>query len=293
MPPGKEADSNPKGFHESASPQVRDVGEAANWRSNPLSSAEALTRVVVKCGCLNPLFEAPWVTTDIFKMDWLHAADQGVAADFIGNLFFHFVDQFPGDTKEERYNALFAQADDYYEAENVQDRLDCLKPTSVEHKNSGMKLRCSAAKCRKLVPFAFQLAQELCNKDDPVEEALYWAAFHLNECYKALSASMPPAACTAALKQHSTKFALQYVSLHDHCYPNDNRLFRIKPKLHFFLHLCSDGGDPAKHWCYRDEDFGGSVARVARRRGGLLKVAATSKRVLESLQLQAPRISIR
>ena len=32
--------------------------------------------------------------------------------------------------------------------------------------------------------------------------------------------------------------------------------------------LCASGGDPAKHWNYRDEDFGGAVAHFGRRRGG-------------------------
>ena len=97
----------------------------------------------------------------------------------------------------------------------------------------------------------------------------------------------------AELKEHSIKFALQYVGLHDVLNPGDDRLFRIKPKLHFFLHLCSDGGNPAMHWCYRDEDFGGSVAKAARRRGGMRKPSSTSMRVLTLLKISNPRISVR
>ena len=43
--------------------------------------------------------------------------------------------------------------------------------------------------------------------------------------------------------------------------------FRCKPKLHMFLELAFGGGEPAKHWNYRDEDFGGSVAAFGKRRG--------------------------
>ena len=100
---------------------------------------------------------------------------EGIVADFIGNEFHYFESQFPGANKDERYNALFQDIQQYYEDEGVQDRMDCLKPTFIE-KRQGMKLRCSAAKCRKLVPFAFKLAQELCDLSNPVEEAIYKAA---------------------------------------------------------------------------------------------------------------------
>ena len=254
-----------------------------------------MARLIARNGWANPLLEAPWVKTRIFKMDWLHAADQGITADFIGNLLFYFHSQFPGqgnapERKVEQYNGLWSEIQSYYEDEDVQDRLDCLKSTFIEGRN-GMKLRCSAAKCRKLVPFALRLATEMCDMSNPVEEALYKAAFHLNEVYGALSSSCPEA--DAVMREHSVKFALQYVALHDHLNGDDARLFRIKPKLHFFLHLCSDGGHPARHWCYRDEDFGGSVAKAARRRGGMRKASATSWRVLTGLKIGNPRISVR
>lgn len=154
-----------------------------------------------------------------------------------------------------------------------------------------MKLRASAAKVRKLVPYVYGLCQELADAEDPVEEAMCTAAKHLNACYESLSSSQE--AATADLKTHSIKFALQYVALHDRLNASDDRVFRIKPKMHFFLHLCSDGGNPAKHWCYRDEDFGGSIAKVAHRRGGLDKPQSLSNRVLSALNIRNGRISIR
>ncbi len=46
------------------------------------------------------------------------------------------------------------------------------------------------------------------------------------------------------------------------------------------------------HWCYRDEDFGGSIAKAARRRGGQRNPTATSDRVLMSMAIGAPRVAI-
>ena len=249
-----------------------------------------IAKVVERRGVLNPIFEAPWVKTTIFKMDWLHAADQGITADFIGNVISYFEGFFPGCDKKARYNAVMGEIQQYYEDEDVPDRLDCLKPTFIESRQ-GMKLRTSAAKCRKLVPFVLRLAEELCDLSNPVEEAIYKAAYSLNLVYGALSSRCPDA--KTDMKEHSIKFATQYVALHDHLNGDDDRLWRIKPKLHFFLHLCSDGGDPSKHWCYRDEDFGGSVAKAARRRGGMSRPMTTSYRVLQLMNIGTPRISIR
>jgi len=223
-------------------------------------------------------------------MDWLHATDQGVAADFVGNVFYQLVDHMVGDTKEERYNALFRMIAAWYPEAEVDDRMDCLKPTFVE-KRQGMKLRTSGAKLRAIVPFCAQLCDELCDLSNPVEDAMHRAAHHLASTYDALSSSCEGAA--EKMKEESLAFARQYIALHDHLYPDDERLFRLKPKLHFFLHLCLDGGNPAKHWCYRDESFGGTVAHIAHRRGGLASPTATSEQVLKCLAMGTPRVSIR
>ena len=39
---------------------------------------------------------APGVKSHIFKIDWLHALDQGTAADFIGNLFWLLLGKMEG-----------------------------------------------------------------------------------------------------------------------------------------------------------------------------------------------------
>ena len=222
-------------------------------------------------------------------MDWLHAADQGITADLIGNVFLQLLDRFPGATTKEQCAGLWHDIMQFYDTNDVQDRLDTLLLTHFQARQ-GMKLRCSAAKCRRLVPYVCQLASELCDPSNPIDEAIIKATFHLNEVYKCLSAETHDA---EAMKRHSIRFASQYVALHDQLNGSDDRVFRIKPKMHFFLHLCSDGGRPSQHWCYRDEDFGASVAKAARRRGGLLKPRATSLRVLNCMRVGTPRISIR
>ena len=68
--------------------------------------------------------------------------------------------------------------------------------------------------------------------------------------------------------------------------------WKVKPKLHLFLELCSDGSQPSKTWTYRDEDWGGSVARMARRRGCVLTLPSFSSAILERFKMQQPIVRL-
>ena len=140
------------------------------------------------------------------------------------------------------------------------------------------------------MPFVWQLAEEILDTRIPKQSAMRQAAYHLNEVYSALAANHPSP--EASMKEHGIKFAIQYVALHDHCNPADDKAWRIKPKLHLFLHITSDSSLPRLTWTYRDEDFGGSVARMARRRGGCLNCAATSATVLQKFKISNPNIRL-
>ncbi len=90
-------------------------------------------------GKVNPLLTAPWVTTKIFRMDWLHVADIGVTADFIGN-FFHEVEHlFPGASKKERCASIYEVLLKFYDDTGQDDRFDCLLPTFFDSENKAYK----------------------------------------------------------------------------------------------------------------------------------------------------------
>ena len=141
------------------------------------------------------------------------------------------------------------------------------------------------------MPFVWQLAQEMLDIRVPKHAAMRQAAFHLHEVYNALSAGHPDPCATMA--EHGIKFAIQYVGLHDYLNAADSKAWRIKPKLHLFLHITSDTSLPRLTWTYRDEDFGGSVARMARRRGNLLACGSTSSTCLARFKMANPCIRIR
>ena len=100
------------------------------------------------------MFQVPWVTADIFRIDWLRCEDQGISADFLGNLFLMLQAKLPGANIKERTRQLWLKIVAFYEANDVEARLTGLVHTTFKQDNKKPKLRCSAAQCLALVPFA-------------------------------------------------------------------------------------------------------------------------------------------
>lgn len=272
---------------------LRDVDADAAWRTERLTHWDVIHKIRLNGAPVSPLFSAPWVKTAIFRPDWLHAVDQGVAADFAGNVFWHLVKEgglLPGNTQKERCKNLWMRVQEFYDANQVGDRLQNLTIGMLRGKSGAPKLRSSAAACRALVPFLRSLLSQagLLDATNNVHTAMRAAAVELNECYQALSSNS--IFWEDILRVSSRKFAAQYVAL-ERAHLGEN-VWRVKPKMHLFLELCSDGSRPAMFWTYRDEDFGGSCAAWARRRGGLLRASATSENLLSRFKMKSsvPRL---
>ena len=60
------------------------------------------------------LMSCPCITLECFKIDWLHVVDQGVAADFLGNLFKLLLPKMGGANGKERVDKLYLEIVEYY-----------------------------------------------------------------------------------------------------------------------------------------------------------------------------------
>ena len=239
---------------------------------------------------INPLLQIPWIQVRCFRPDWLHVADLGVAADFIGNTLFILHQLCPGPSRAVRVEYLNAWLQDWYSRNRVEDRFNRLLPELFIQRDKGYKLRGGAAKVRALVPWICLVCQVLLSPDDPIHGSVREAATCLAKIYDVLRED---AFDEVVARHQSTRFALLWLALHDVQNGDDNSAWRLKPKLHMFLHMCSDGSRPARFWCYRDEEYGGGVARRARRRGGILSAPAVSKTVLHRFWIQHPGFYMR
>ena len=288
-------EADPRWFHKKHSLlnrrfplQVKDVSLTAPWITARLGHWDVVRRIMELGKPVSPILQAPWCNSRIFRIDWLHAVDQGIAADWLGSLFNLALPRMPGRSKEAQCTALWEKVQAYYRRRDVQDRLQNLTPLMIKQEKKSPKLRSSAACCRALIGFGKELADELFMAGpSPVEEAVRVGMHHLYMCYQCLSNTV--IFSQELLRDSSFRFAQQFCAL-----DTMNRdLWRVKPKLHLFLELCIEQGRPTTCWTYRDEDWGGSVAKMSRRRGGLLSTAAYSSNLLDRFKMQQPMIRMR
>ena len=251
-------------MHECA--QVHEAQDDAEWRHNRLTTQEFLQRQMETGRRICPIFSIFGVETYLFRVDWLHALDQGIGADFAGNVFEALLPKLPGSNRDARCHALNKKIQLYYERRGTEDRLKNFRLASFQRPSGtqSAKLKGSAAQVRALIPFVKELAEDLGDDSVPEEAAMKIAAIHLAHCYQTLAKSSE--ACRdEALYSSSQAFVNQVYALY---LAGDGVRFRCKPKTHLFLELCGQPGVvPNSCWCYRDEDFGGPIARQSKMRG--------------------------
>jgi hypothetical protein len=259
--------------------EIKQCGEDAAWRKNRLDHWGILQRMLEQGKEVSPLFSAPCFRVDLFQIDWLHCADHGITADFLGNLFYFILVKFEGDSRRARCQNLWLRLQSWYDLHGVTDRLGELKVTMLKQPKTPPKLRSKAAEARALVPFAKYIANAMLSDTDVVEHCAKQAAVFLDSCYACLSASQFH---QAVLADSCRKFCLLYCSLSNHT--SDALAWRVKPKMHMFQELCEmgEGTLPSLCWTYRDEDFGGSIAKYSRSRGGKNSPLSRGRNVLNA-----------
>ena len=259
----------------------RLVDERAPWRQSRLDHWAFLARLREKGVEPSPLFGSPGFKSSCFKPDWLHAVDLGVACDFLGNFLLLLSKKFPGRSHALRVGAMWQDIQGWYQECQVENRLDNLYPSMLQGAVSNPpKLRAKAAQARALVPYAAFAADRFLERDKVgvLAQAL---AHELAVCYSCL----PTLGFEhERLKFHCRRFCILAVAMEAE---HNGILWRCKPKLHMFQEIAEYHLDsPVTFWTYRDEDFGGSLAKLARPRGGPRNAGVAGAGVLARFRAQ-------
>ena len=77
---------------------LRDTSSTAPWRRQRLEHWGIITRVRRRGMVVCPLFGSPRFSCTMIRSDWMHLADLGIDADWIGQLFHHLLVKFAGRT---------------------------------------------------------------------------------------------------------------------------------------------------------------------------------------------------
>jgi hypothetical protein len=259
----------------SVTPQTwRECGLEAPWRTQRLSHWQLLRRMLDQGLTLSPLWGAPGLKSDCFAVDWLHTADKGVAATFLGSYFKYVAGKFPGNNEHQRVSSLFLDIKQWYEENGVTSRLDNLKVTMLGKQGKTPCLSCKAAEARFLVPYAKQSADKLLG-NTPEELTIKEMASELFSCYDCLSKSTYN---KELLATSCRRFCVLAVAMEAR---SESKMWGLRPKLHLFQELCETAdSNPSLTWTYRDEDFGGTLSALAARRGGADTPLALGRTVL-------------
>ena len=136
---------------------------------------------------INPIFRVAGITLEIFRIDWLHAVDLGVGADFLGNLLWMIAEKMAAPNQQARVNLLWKEITQFYEVYSVSDRIKKFSKNTIRpDAKKPPKLHTSASNCKALIYFGHLAAQRFLSDAVPAELAAKTTAYHLNLCYSTL-----------------------------------------------------------------------------------------------------------
>ena len=137
------------------------------------------------------------------------------------------------------------------------------------------KLKTRAAETRALVPWACEICEELLDPADNYEAGIRFVMRYLLESYKCLSRdSFEP----RHFQDMCFKFLMQYHALEIIA---PEYTWFLKPKFHSMAELALSTDNPSMNWVYRDEECGGTLARLGRSRGSVQTPWSVSSKVLQ------------
>ena len=227
---------------------------------------------------VSTIYSVPLFQTSNFKLDWLHVVDLGVTPDCLGNCF-HFLLPRLGKNASEQLSHLLLLIKQYYIEHDIKDGINNLTAGMVRASPSvSPKLKVKGAEARSLVGFAKALCEKYCDESKALDCGVKWAVIYLNKCH---DLGLHRDTFNASNFQRAAQsFLLQYKSLEE-AMGTDKLLWVLKPKFHMLFELAQTGDCPAMNWNYRDEEAGGTLARMARSRGGLHNPWSVSSRCLQ------------
>lgn len=259
---------------------VRDCGTTASWRTERQSSM-SFHKKLRQTGKSCSLWSVPGVSSAIVIVDWLHCADLGVSADVLGNILVELVELLPGPSRPIRMQALWSEIRLEYDRQGVKVpyRFPHMRYKSFKTAKKSPKLKGKAAHIRSLVPILDRIVQDKMVSLDVHTQTVKFCMQQLAECYKHALAQFS----ASLLDESARKMALLYVALEKEA--DDCKVWKIKPKLHLFLELCSflclqRQQSPRFFWTYADETNGGTMRHMGCKRGGKNVSSASAQRLL-------------
>jgi hypothetical protein len=209
---------------------------------------------------------------ECIMIDVLHTVDLGVTAHIVGNIFFIYAVSravYGGATYKERVERLAQKLKQWYNTNRVTSRLQgALTLERLRDASRYPKLKGKAAALRHLARFALTIVIEHHN-GTPHDNLVQGVIQLLIEFYNIIESSSQFLSEKAKenLPRIGMKLAQLYGELAQLAYSDEERLWKLSPKLHLLEHLLEVQailyGNPRWYWTYADEDLVGLMIDIA------------------------------
>ena len=261
------------------------------------------------------LFECPGLLLQHVCVNSMHAGDLGVFQDALGSLF-HLEVGNKGWHRDRKRGCVWLNLElaKYYRANPTLSRLTPLSLKQLQSSVAGggrpyPTLRAKAAMSRHATefarilayqhrdgtsmrgPFAFPARHRLHARSREHAELVVGLFDHLADYHRSCQdAPFDLERCRASMMGFLQTLALLHDMWRDGVPAAEHQTmpWKIRPKAHMLQHLVCEQvqlwGSPASFWCYRDEDWVGSVKRIAARSR---HPATLEERVAHKLMLAA------
>ena len=246
-----------------------DAALGAIWRAGIRTHAIYCAALHAAGKELPSLFKVKSLIHEGGTIDVLHAVDQGMASHVIANTFVEIMQSW-GPNQAARTAALEARIKHWYnvhkEPTKIQGKLTFER---LKTSNDWPKLKAKAAATRHLAHFALELVER---EDDslPVaasEEVKLHSRRRRAVCqllvrfYELLRrhGRFFTASAKTEIAENARNLLTIYTQLAQESLDKQERMWKLTPKFHLFLHLCEiqcvTWGNPRWYWTYADEDL--------------------------------------
>ena len=247
-----------------------DFGLDAAWRALRYTH-ESYIAMLLAGGFAVPVLFALCIgfRLECVMVDPLHCVDQGVALNITANIIWIIAvlrNSFGGSTYASRIKNCAADLKRWYK-ENPGYRLQGdLTQERVRPSGDWPKLRAKAAQTRHLARYALYLMQtyaQLESVDDFVrvhDQLALGCAQLLVQYYDLMNANSVHLSVATQIQfaQIGNQMGILYSRLASLCFDRGQRLWKLSPKCHMFVHMLVDQisfGNPRFWWTYGDEDL--------------------------------------
>ena len=251
-----------------------DSRPEAGWRRTRFTHESYLAHLAEIGQTVPVLFElAVGLRQSCVMVDTLHTVDLGVAAHIIGNVFVILAIHravFGGRTYDDRVKRLQQHLNDWYRRTRATSKLQGAITLERLRTDGGWpKLKAKAAATRNLADYALELMETYGNAgiEDDMAKSICRLLVRFYTILREEDLILSDAA-KVELPELGQRLGVLYASLSARALAREQRLWKLVPKMHLFVHLCEwQGplyGNPSAYWTYADEDLVGKMVEVAK-----------------------------